>query len=323
MYYILHQHYESVPRLVKIINPEKLNKIYKIFDNEEFLKLKPQARLKFLQKSLPIPASKHFTLDNFKKVAQQTVNEMAEYNITHIDLRLSLHLERWKNINGISHAREIYDDALSSHAGKSISYIAALDLTKSENEIKKSLVALFEKKNIDSISGIDITLHEDDLYKFEKYYKNLLEIRSKFKKKIIIHLGEFTGDALSLEILKKLRPDRVAHGISLLESDAAFQFIKDNDICLDICPVSNSILGVVDWNKFNPIKKALNFGIPVTINTDDPIMFNTNIKKEIEVANISAEEVEILIKNSVDFCAKLTLTAIANCDIVQNRNRNI
>lgn len=62
MYYILHQHYESVLRLVKIVNPEKLNEYYRIFDNEEFLKLKPQDRLNFLQRSLPIPDSKYFTL---------------------------------------------------------------------------------------------------------------------------------------------------------------------------------------------------------------------------------------------------------------------
>jgi len=303
MYYILHQHYESVPRLIKILKPEKLNEIYKFFDNEKFFKLKPQDRLKFLQESLPIPESRHFTLNNFNKVAQQTVAEMEKYNITHIDLRLSLHLERWKNVEGLSHAKRIYNKALANYDDKSISFIAAIDLTKSEQEIKKSLAALCEEKNIDSISGIDITLYNSDLDKFEKYYKDLLEIRNKFNKKIIIHLGEFTGNDFGLEILKKLRPDRVAHGISLLKSDTASQFIKDNKICLDICPVSNSILGVVDWNKFNPIKKALRLGIPVTINTDDPIMFNTNIEREIKVANISRDEIKCLIENSVNFSA--------------------
>lgn len=304
MYYILHQHYESVLRLVKIVNPEKLNEYYRIFDNEEFLKLKPQDRLKFLQRSLPIPDSKYFTLDNFKKVAWQTVDEMKEYNITHIDLRLSLHIERWKDVDGISHAIKIYGKVLSSYAGKSISYIAALDLTKSEDEIKKSLVALFEEKNIDLISGIDITLYEGDLNKFEKYYKDLLEIRNKFNKKIIIHLGEFTSDTVSLEILKKLKPDRIAHGIALLESTEAIEFIKKNEICLDICPVSNKMLGVVNWELCNPIKKALTMGIPVTVNTDDPITFNTNIYKEIKTANLSQQELRVINANSIKFARK-------------------
>lgn len=304
MYYILHQHYESVLRLIKIISPEKLDRFYDIFNDSDFLKLMPQARLKFLQKSLPMPDEKYFTLENFYKVADQTAEEMVQYNINHIDLRVSLHLERWKDINGISHAWEIYNKALAIYQDKTISFIAAIDLTKNEEEIKKSIKALFEDKNVALIAGIDITLYDNDLDKFEKYYKTLLKIRSVYKKKIIIHLGEFTGAALSLEILKKLRPDRVAHGISLLESDVVSQFIKDNKICLDMCPASNSILGVVDWDKFNPIKKALSLGMPITINTDDPIMFNTNIEKEIKLANLSRKEVEILIENSKIFCTK-------------------
>ena len=305
MYYILHQHYESVLRLVKIVNPKKLNDFYSIFSDKEFLKLKPQDRLDFLRKTLPVPDSKHFTLDNFKKVAQQTVEEMKKYDITHIDLRLSLHLDRWKSVNNLAHAKEIYDDALIGYDGKSISYIAAIDLTKSEQEIEKSLVALFDKKNIDSISGIDITLNEDDFDKFEKYYKTLLKIRSKFKKKIIIHLGEFTSDLVNLKILKKLKPDRVAHGITLLESTEAIKFIKKNGICLDMCPISNEILGVVNWGTINPIKKALSLGISVTINTDDPITFNTNIKKEIEKANLSQEELNVVIENGIKFAGKI------------------
>lgn len=305
MYHILHQHYESVLRLVKIVNPEKLEEFYGIFNSENFLKLESQARLKFLQKSLPIPEEKYFTLENFYKVAEQTVEEMVQYSINHIDLRVSLHLERWKDINGISHAKEIYNKALAVHSNKSISFIAAIDLTKNEEEIKKSINALFEDKNIDLITGIDITLYKNNLDKFEKYYKTLLKIRSEFKKKIIIHLGEFTTEKINLEILKKLKPDRIAHGIALLKSDVACKFIKDNGICLDVCPVSNKILGVVDWGTSNPIKKALDLGISVTINTDDPIMFNTNIDKEIKTANLSQKRLKMLIENSIKFSRKM------------------
>lgn len=304
MYYILHQHYESVLRLAKLVNPKKLEDFYNIFDSKEFLKLKPQDRLRFLQKALPIPDEMHFTLENFYKVAEQTVEEMVQYDIDHIDLRASLHLERWKNVNGISHAKEMYDKALAAHDNKTISFMAAIDLTKNEEEIKKSMNALFENKNIASITGVDITLYEDDVYKFEKYYKTLLQIRSEFNKKIIIHLGEFTTEKINLEILKRLKPDRIAHGIALLESDVASKFIKDNKICLDICPVSNSVLGVVNWEEYNPIKRALSLGVPVTINTDDPIMFNTNINKEIKTANLSQKELKILLENSIKFAGK-------------------
>jgi adenosine deaminase len=305
MYNILHQHYESVLRLAKIVTPEALDNFYNIFSDDKFLKLKPQDRLRFLQKSLPIPNEKYFTLENFCKVAEQTVREMEKQNIDHIDLRVSLHLERWKDVNGISHARQIYDNALVGHKGKTISFIAAIDLTRSKEEIKKSIASLFEESNINSIAGIDITLYESDIKKFNRYYESILRVRSDYKKKIIIHLGEFTTGDINLEILKKLKPDRIAHGIALLESNLAINFLKEHKICLDICPVSNSILGVVDWSKNNPVKKAIDLGVLATINTDDPIMFNTNIKKEIEISNLCQKDLELLIDNSKKFAGKL------------------
>ncbi len=304
MYYILHQHYESVLRLVKIVNPNKLDEFHSIFNSSSFLKLNPQSKLKFLQKSLPIPDSKYFTLENFIKVVEQTVEEMVQQNISHIDLRISLHLERWKDIFDICHARNIYDKVLARHIDKTIFFIAAIDMKKSEAEIEKSIGALFKKKTLESIVGIDITMYKEDVYKFNKYYKTLLSLRNEHKKKIIMHLGEFTTNDINFEIIRKIKPDRIAHGITLLDSPKLCEFIKHNNICLDMCPVSNKVLGVVDWEKHNPIKKATDLGISVTINTDDPIMFDTNINKEIKTANLSQQQLNLLIENSKKYSAE-------------------
>jgi len=302
MYYILHQHYESVLRLAKLINPKKLDEFYDIFNNDKFLKLTPKDRLIFLQRSMPIPSEKYFTLENFNKIAQQTVEEMVKYNIDHIDLRISLHFERWKDVKDISRARKIYDKALANYVGKSISFVAAVDLTKSEMEIERSMGVLFIRKTLESITGIDINMYEENIENFNKYYKDLLKLRKLHHKKINIHLGEFTTNKTNHEILKKIKPDRIGHGIALLESVELCKIIKDNNICLDICPVSNKILGVVDWDKYNPIKKAIDFGILVTINTDDPIMFNTDINKEIDLADLSQQQLKILADNSKKYC---------------------
>ena len=304
MYYILHQHYESVLRLVKLVNSKKLDDFYSIFDNDKFLRLKPQARLKFLQKSMPIPDKKYFTLENFNKIAQQTVEEMIQYDIAHIDLRVSLHFERWSEVENISQAKEIYDKALANYSNRTISFVAAVDLTKSEAKIKKSIDALFNKKTLESISGIDIALNDEAVRKFNKYYKILLKLREEHNKKINVHLGEFTNNKINFEIIKKMKPDRIGHGIALLESRELCKIIKDNDICLDICPVSNKILGIVDWNKSNPIRKAISLGLSVTINTDDPIMFNTNINKEIEIASLRQQQLKFVVENSLRYSNK-------------------
>jgi adenosine deaminase len=304
MYYILHQHYESVLRLTKLINPKKLDNFYSIFNDVKFLKLKPQERLKFLQKSMPIPDEKYFILKNFNRIAQQTAEEMIQYNIDHIDLRISLNFERWKEVENISQAKQIYNKALNNCNNKTISFIAAIDLTKSEIEIEKNIRVLFNKETHDSIVGIDITMHEEGICKFNKYYNTFIKLRENHNKKINMHLGEFTSDEVNCEILEKIKPDRIGHGITLLKSSILCKIIKDNGICLDMCPISNKILGVVDWSKYNPIQEAIALGIPVTINTDDPVMFNTNINKELKIANLNHHQLKLVVENSKRYCGK-------------------
>ena len=119
-----------------------------------------------------------------------------------------------------------------------------------------------------------------------------------------MHLGEFTTNKVNCEILQKMKPDRIGHGIAMLESAELCRVIKDNNICLDICPVSNKILGIVDWDKINPLKKAIGLGILVTINTDDPIMFDTNIDKEINLADLNQQQLKLLAYNSRKYCCQ-------------------
>jgi adenosine deaminase len=113
--------------------------------------------------------------------------------------------------------------------------------------------------------------------------------------KINMHLGELFDNTFSKEVLSYIVPDRIGHGVRLLEDESLIDFLKRYDICLDMCPVSNTRLGVYDWTQpGNPAKKAMYLGIPVTINTDDPVLFQTTLAQEIALAHLNAEEIKII-----------------------------
>ena len=57
-------------------------------------------------------------------------------------------------------------------------------------------------------------------------------------------------------------------------------FLKDKGIQLNICPTSNIKMHVVSDYKNHPIKKLLDYGIKVTINTDDRTVFNRSVSEE-------------------------------------------
>lgn len=69
---------------------------------------------------------------------------------------------------------------------------------------------------------------------------------------------------------------RIGHGINLSQHSYLLEKIKNDEICLEICPVSNQILKYVDDIRLHPIKTFLNYGVKVSINPDDPGFFGYN-----------------------------------------------
>lgn len=74
--------------------------------------------------------------------------------------------------------------------------------------------------------------------------------------------------------------DEVQHGIAAAASPQTMYFLKDNHICLNLCPTSNIMLGRSGDYKTYPIRLFYDYGVPVTINTDDMLIFNSSVSRE-------------------------------------------
>jgi adenosine deaminase CECR1 len=70
-----------------------------------------------------------------------------------------------------------------------------------------------------------------------------------------------------------LRTKRIGHGINLFRYPALEVLVKEWNIPLEVCPLSNQILGYVENLRMHPASEYINRGIPVTINSDDPQIF--------------------------------------------------
>ena len=59
-----------------------------------------------------------------------------------------------------------------------------------------------------------------------------------------------------------------------------------------MCPVSNTRLGVWDWTRSSPAAMAMHLGLPVTINTDDPILFSAGLAANLALSGLSPAQLE-------------------------------
>ncbi|MBI5929341.1 MAG: adenosine deaminase [Chloroflexi bacterium] len=96
----------------------------------------------------------------------------------------------------------------------------------------------------------------------------------------IPHAGETVGAASIWSALKFTDAVRIGHGVRCLEDPALVEELRRRQIPLEVCPTSNVCLKVVDQLENHPLPHLLEAGLYVTLNSDDPPMFNTTLTEE-------------------------------------------
>ena len=114
--------------------------------------------------------------------------------------------------------------------------------------------------------------------------------------KLKAHVGEFGGAEEVRRTVKVLDLDEVQHGIGAAESTEVMQWLSENQIQLNVCPTSNVMLGGVSDLASHPIRILFDNGVPVTINTDDLMIFGQSVSEEYrnlyQAEVFSADELE-------------------------------
>lgn len=125
-----------------------------------------------------------------------------------------------------------------------------------------------------------IDLYGDELAQPIENFKPIYERAKDEGLRLKAHIGEWgTADDV-MKGVKLLKLDEVQHGISSVYSDEVTDFLIENNIRLNITPSSNILLGRVSDMKEHPIKKLYRAGVNVTVNSDDVLIFDSDVSKE-------------------------------------------
>nr|WP_308699223.1 adenosine deaminase [Streptomyces clavuligerus] len=118
------------------------------------------------------------------------------------------------------------------------------------------------------------------------------------------HAGETTGPQTIWDALTELRAERIGHGTSATQDPALLAHLAERRIPLEVCPTSNIATRAVTDLDRHPIKEMVAAGVLVTINSDDPPMFGTDLNTEYGVAarllDLDERGIADLAKNAVD-----------------------
>ena len=119
----------------------------------------------------------------------------------------------------------------------------------------------------------------------------------------VAHAGEDVGPESIWDSINVLKAQRIGHGISAVFDENLMQTLAEQKIPLEICPTSNIFTQkYVKSLADHPMRKFFDKGIPVTLNSDDPLFFGVELLDEYWNAysemGFSLEELKQIIRNS-------------------------
>lgn len=152
-----------------------------------------------------------------------------------------------------------------------LTYFRGCDVDKAVEELDE-LLAFDFFKSID-VCGDEFAAPVEKLVPlYRKAEANGLKLKA--------HVGEFGSADDVMRAVETLHLSEVHHGIAVADSQMIMKWLVDNKIRLNVCPTSNVMLGRTLSYEAHPIKKLFHAGVPVTINTDDMLIFNQSVSEE-------------------------------------------
>jgi len=217
--------------------------------------------------------------EDYERIAYEVFIDLSDQNVRYaevsFDLARGVRLEMPFDeiLSAIDSARQ---SVMSSHAIR-IGLIVALNRHLDIKTVNRIAQKAADSKDL-GVVGID--LHGDESVNTPKQYVEAFDIARSAGLGLRAHAGEAEGASRVWETIDSLRVSRIGHGIRSLEDKKLIDHLINHEIMLEICPTSNFKLNVVTALSEHPIRTFFDLGVPVTVNSDDPLFFNTTITNE-------------------------------------------
>ena len=146
---------------------------------------------------------------------------------------------------------------------------------------EKMLPVIQDTVNWDKLSGLD--LHGVEPTPIDPHTAECWAATHAAGKMNKAHAGEFCGADFVRWAVETLNVSRIEHGVRSVEDPAVVELLKERDVTLDVCPISNIKLDVFDQYTDHSLAQLDQAGVRCTINSDDPVSFGNSLTEDYAV----------------------------------------
>ncbi len=219
-----------------------------------------------------------------ERIAFELFEDSARQNVRLFELRFSPdwafsgHRLDWDAaFRGILNAR----DRAQEQFGMAIGLIAITSRGLGVESCERTIDWALRWKG--EILGIDLADGEAE-HPIREFVRPVLRAKAAGLK-VTVHSGEDTPASAVVDTIRMVEPDRIGHGIHIIEDPRAVELVKERGVTLEVNPWSNYLTNSVARIEEHPLKRLFDLGVRVTINSDDPELLDTNLNNEYRIAH--------------------------------------
>lgn len=242
------------------------------------------------------------TPEDYELVTYRMMQKLRQQNVVHAEVYVSVGVVRWRGqdfapiLEGMERGRErgqrdfgvsllwIFDAV--RHFGPE----AAADVF--------DLAARWRERNV-----VGIGLGGDERRGPAEWFRDLYKKAADQGLRLTAHAGETMGPESVWGALN-MGAERIGHGLSIARDQELIEVLAHKQVPIEVCLSSNVRTGACTELSEHPVKRLFDEGLMITLNTDDPSMFQTSLGKEYEMAQqefgFTEDQLRELARNSIE-----------------------
>jgi adenosine deaminase len=215
-----------------------------------------------------------------ERIAFELAEDAHRENVRYMEVRYSpmLHTQRGLKLTtvveavleGLARARETY-------AIKANVILCGIRNISTESSYHMAELAVAYKGR--GVVGFDLAGAEADFP--AKHHKAAFQLVRDNNINTTIHAGEAYGPESIAQAIHVCGAHRIGHGVRLMENGDLLHYVNDHRLPLECCPSSNVQTGAVKTLEQHPLKLYFDLGLRVTVNTDNRLITDTTVSKEL------------------------------------------
>ncbi|MDR7421440.1 MAG: adenosine deaminase [Armatimonadota bacterium] len=276
----LHLHLETSLRLRRLLGrggaAPPLERPHLIADPALFVGYDRLRRLRYASRAGLIPDAA-YTPANIAAITAELLEEAAAQGVRYVEIRVGG--RRAFSLLGVRGMLEaMAEGARAAAVGVRYGVIITLVRERGPEEAERLVEEAVRGRDA-FVVGVDLAGDEEN-YQPAMFASAIGRARDAGLG-VTVHAGEFTGPAGIWTAVYQLGATRIGHGIRAVDDPILLDRLRDRRVTLELCPTSNVRLGLVGGLADHPLRRLMAAGVPVTLNSDDPVLLGVTLAREL------------------------------------------